>query len=190
MQRGDERAGFEVLRIRELAKARDVDALIDALCNQTEIPTLPVRAVAVRHLGEIGDPRAASSLADVLKNDRDERVRTVAAHALGQIGDQVAASALRERLDDPSSNVALAIINSLGRIRDREAVPRLIAYLEDGSWRFRRAAVSALIDIGDDRALSGLENLARSETPLRRLWLRRMLRRLRKNARRSRERGM
>ena len=61
-----------------------------------------VRSRAARALGKIGDTRAISPLADVLRDDESDTVRASAAWALTQIGTEDALDAATQYAEDRS----------------------------------------------------------------------------------------
>jgi HEAT repeat protein len=143
----------------ELRNARGaaVPALIDALGD----PEPKARLEAVKMLGELGDPRAAEPLADLLGDpsktmwdalwtalrslrkhvapaliaslaSNDQTIRRRAAELMGSIRDARFTEPLIEQLNkDRSTGVRVQIAEALGRIKDRAACEALLDALHD-----------------------------------------------------------
>jgi len=78
------------------------DALLHALGDEDA----DVRQRAIAALGEMGDQRGMSALADRLAHDATASVRTEAAYRLGLLGDTSALPILKTaREEDPSGSV-------------------------------------------------------------------------------------
>jgi HEAT repeat protein len=75
---------------------------------------------------------------------------------------------LAEVMDSQDDLVRLAAVETLGRLRSLEGVPALCAAVEDGSPGVRCAAVRALGEIGDVRALDELIGALGGDPMLRR----------------------
>lgn len=66
-----------------------------------------------------------------------------------------------------SPNERAAAARRLSFVHDREATPHLIAALDDPAPDVRRAAVEALMDLGDPAAIAPLNSLMKTETDRR-----------------------
>lgn len=121
-------------------------------------------------------PEAVAPLGRVLA-DPDPRVRKGAALALGEMGrlpsgasgeglQGRAAAQLLGRLDDPQSDVRIAVIDSLARLGDARAVLPLVAKTQDSEPEVRVAVVRALGVLGDARASGALLLAARDRDPM------------------------
>ncbi|MBI4616489.1 MAG: HEAT repeat domain-containing protein, partial [Planctomycetes bacterium] len=105
-----------------------------------------VRLEAVRALGEV--PEAVGELLRALEDDPSIDVRIAAASALGDLRDPQAVRPLIGRLSDPL--LRLSCVEALARIRTSDATgPFLALVAEEGSSLVRRAAVSALGEMGE-----------------------------------------
>ena len=93
------------------------------------------------------------ALADLLA---DEQLGGPAAAALQAIGGNEARDALRQALAANTCGDVEAVIAALGTLRDREATMHLLERVTDGDDRIRAAALAALAEIGDRRALNAL----------------------------------
>jgi HEAT repeat protein/CheY-like chemotaxis protein len=139
------------------------------------------RKAVVEALGQTGDKRAVEPLIEMLQNTYPNPCRT-AAWYLGYLGDNRAVEPLVAMMQDEMkrrrlANLLLATlrlydenagvctaIRSLGRLRDERAVEPLIATLQDESADVAWQAADALGKIGDVRALTHLERVAREDT--------------------------
>jgi len=130
--------------------------LVGALAD----PSPQVRQAVAVGLGQLGWGGAGRTLADVLATDPDAAVRGLAAHALGQLGSAQWVEALQEALaHDASPSVRLYAADALGNIGSRRALDGLVAALDDEEVRVQEAAVLALRQIADPRAIPPLEQL-------------------------------
>lgn len=146
---------------------RDVDQLIAALKEGT----MGERIRAAKALGALGDARAVDALlkafeeAGEQEEDEDEEedeeedgreLRIEIAEALGKIGDQRAFEPLFRFLERElplkySNELTLCawVIDAVGMLRDERAIPLLIEALEHADVDVRKAARSALAEIGE-----------------------------------------
>lgn len=106
----------------------------------------------------------------------DLAVRRAAAKALGQIGDKLAVPVLIEALNDNNLSLPnnfnamgqegdestwrydIAVVETLGILGDDRAVPIIIQKLESEDKKIFPAAVQALVNIGDGRAIVPIIN--------------------------------
>lgn len=125
----------------------------------------------VAMLGQLGDARAVTPLADLL-DDADPGLRKVAAWALGQIGDAGAVDALLAQLERESNpQAAGAIILSLARIGDLKALPALSRFIDDpSSDSLSATAWTALKLLGSICHLEHLIELLYSDRETVRYW--------------------
>lgn len=112
------------------------------------------REHVIAALGTLKSPQAVEPIGRVL-GDRSLQRRYVAAWSLGEIGDPRGISYLLPALGDEDREVQRYAVRALIKI-NREAVAPLLAFLETASVRGTSAAVRALGDIGDARALPAL----------------------------------
>lgn len=114
-----------------------------------------VRFEVTRSLGKL-DGVAVPFLIDALK-DQDGDIRRDAAFMLGGMGDERAIPALTEALKEPDEEVRFHVARNLGKFKE-PAVPYLLDALKDPDEHVRRYAAWILGVIGDERAISALEN--------------------------------
>lgn len=103
---------------------------------------------AVRVLGEIRDPRAVPSLAEILQRSGDLNMRAQAARALGKIASLQATERLRTALTDDAWQVRAQAATALGALGDPKNVDILTAAIADHSWWVRRNCAEALGRLG------------------------------------------
>ncbi len=129
---------------RDAAIAAHIRALSSADPSRME--------VALRALGEAGDPAAFLPICDVLERESDPTLRSLGLIALEKLAytPEMLAAILR---DPARSSVARAYAAwLLGRMEAVEAVPILIERLKDPDDHVRERAMEALGRIGDPRA--------------------------------------
>ena len=172
-----------------LKRAQAVPGLIQALAD----PAINVRINAAYALGEIKDGRAAAALLKALTSP-SWHVRDQAAWALRELGDAAIAPRLVAMLDQPNADVdhviwilrgvspeqtskALATMSKApdGAVRRRavalisalpaaQSVDLLCEALRDPDATVRAAAVTAVKDGADERALPAVQALIERET--------------------------
>jgi HEAT repeat protein len=121
------------------------------------------REHVIAALGTLKVAQAVAPIGRVL-GDRSLQRRYIAAWSLGEIGDPRGIPFLLAALGDDEGEVQRYAVRALIKI-NREAVVPLLVLLETASARATSAAVRALGDIGDSRALSAL--LQRVDGPAR-----------------------
>jgi HEAT repeat protein len=127
-------------RNREMDKIREASA---------------VRRAAARALGQVGDPRAVEPLIATLEHWGDADVRKAAAEALVKIG-APAVEPLIAALKDEVERVRKAAAETLVKIGAPAVEPLIAAWRDSSNWHVRQAAVGALGQIGDARAVKPL----------------------------------
>jgi HEAT repeat protein len=142
-------------RTCDRTRAQDVPRLIRLLNSEDE----DMRLAAAIALGWIGDCRAVEPLLAML-GDNDALVRKVAVDSLGLVGDARAVEGIGDVLkgDAVEENRASAAW-ALGRIGGEQSLGLLIGALSDKGGEVRYAAVTALGDMKDIRALQPLLNV-------------------------------
>jgi HEAT repeat protein len=127
---------------------------VPALLSRVEDDNKQLREYVIAALGTLKVVDAIPSISDVLANKTLER-RYVAAWALAEIGDAAAVPALLAALDDENSEVRRYATRGLIKL-NRIAVMPLLDYLADAKGEGAAAAIRAVGDIADKRALDAL----------------------------------
>ncbi len=135
---------------------RAVEPLIHALQHENSI----VRMYAVSALGDIGDARATEHLIRALGEEGDVQAR--AKEALIKIGEP-AVEPLVRALGDKDEVVRIAVAEILIKV-GKPAVEPLFPMLNHKTWYLQDRAARVLGEIGDERAVSHLLPLLRTDT--------------------------
>jgi HEAT repeat protein len=121
-----------------------------------------VRAYAARALGEYGDDTSAEPLGRALE-DKQQVVRWLAAEALGNLNSPRSGRVMLESLAKPvvreDAHLLAVIAESLGKRRYREAADALVGLLAHERADVRYAAIVALGEMGDERAIGPLQEV-------------------------------
>jgi HEAT repeat protein len=146
----------------KLGDGRAVEPLIQYLNDETGKWR---RDAVIRSLGNLRDARAVEPLVALLS---DEGCRDEVAWALGKIGDRRAREPLLASLSDgePDTRFWPAAAWALRRLDATGVYECLLAPLRSEDQRARVAAVSALGELGDPRAIDPLLNLLRTDPSL------------------------
>lgn len=132
-----------------------------------------VQLDALQRLVKIGDKVAVAQITPLLKETGEIKIE--AAKALGKLGDASAVPALIEAIDlgvgvgaDKASKDANSankeIADSLGRLGDKAAVEPLLQLVTKSRDSYAKvAAINALGDLGDARAVADLSKVAMDE---------------------------
>lgn len=167
--------------VRCLQQLRDPRAVLP-LCELLENEDAKVRRRIAEALGVIGDSAARSVLEKHLQRDSSDEVRAAAAQALGVLGDAAAipalmnalyevsavrvkalialgrlkspsiGPALKEMLTDPLPSIRYQAINILAELGDAAYVRDLEPLVDDADEMVQRAAMKALVTLGDERS--------------------------------------
>jgi len=106
--------------------------------------------------------REQSASAQAAPTQKPEKDRATRAHALGESGSLEAVPELVAALTDSSGNVRRLAASALGKLRAAAAVEPLLKLLEhEPGPQVRQYAIKALGAIGDKRAQTALEHIAR-----------------------------
>jgi HEAT repeat protein len=157
----DERALYLIAkqdwdRLPPLAK----DA-VEPLIHILEDKDFDVRWHAIIALGQIKDDRTINTLAAIIGNcDFDNRLQVIAVKTLENGGDKRAVPPLVDALKhNKEQDVRQAAAKALGKIKDPGAITPLIEALKDENYHVQIAAVTALGEIGHNRAVEPLLHL-------------------------------
>lgn len=130
------------------------DRAVPALLLRVQDENKQLREYVIAALGTLKVVDAIPAIRGVLEDKRLQR-RYVAAWALGEIGTPVAVDALLTALNDENSEVRRYATRGLIKL-NRLAVQPLLDYLVDAEGEGAAAAIRALGDIADKRALDAL----------------------------------
>ena len=144
--------------IAQAAEVVEPDDLIEVMSDGNDSRR---RSAAMEALSR-GGTRSVPALLRALK-DSDPEVVMFAANVLGRTRDPAAIPHLVSLLDHADPNVAQAAIDSLAQLRATVAVNSLVKILDRDPW-LRFAAVNALGEIGDTKAVEPLASLLSDET--------------------------
>lgn len=153
--------GDPATAVQLLSKAADARATA-ALTAELERRRV-AQPVVLLALGATGDPAALVPVLSALSS-RDPEIRLAAMNAMRPLlgEDGRASDVLIERLADSELEVRVLAAEYLGLVRARQGTEKLLALTAaDTPPRLRRAAVDALGEIGDPRALPALLALLR-----------------------------
>lgn len=144
-----------------LGKLNDPQA-IPALMAALSHDWLGTRVQAARSLGKLKDRRALAPLKKVLGNfEADFALRQAAAEALGDLGACEAVPVLKEALIRGAVwHVREKAAYSIARLESADGAPTLISVLDQADLYGVLAAIQALAELGDDRAVGPLRSLA------------------------------
>lgn len=142
--------------IEKMKAGRDVEGLIKA-SKYGKDPC--IRSEAVLALGDIFDGRIVGALGEALK-DEDVQVRMDAVHALGIVHDSRSIDVLSEALKDRDQGIrSLAqkmLISHVHSLKVEPDVDGLVRAASSDDHYIRLNAVSALGEVGDERASEAL----------------------------------
>ncbi|MCL4401909.1 MAG: HEAT repeat domain-containing protein [Acidobacteria bacterium] len=115
--------------------------------------TLAGKDFACRQLSVIGTEASVPALAGMLGQTE---TANMALYALARIPGAKADEAIRQALPKSSGAAKVAVINALGHRRDRTSVPALKGLVFSNDAAIAGAAIAALGEIGDGKALQAL----------------------------------
>ena len=127
---------------------------VPVLLQQVHAEDKQMREYVVAALGTLQVVEAIPAISDVLASSQLKR-RYVAAWALGEIGDVAAVPALLDALADENSEVRRYATRALIKLNKAAVLP-LIDYLGEARGEGAAAAIRAVGDIADKRALEAL----------------------------------
>jgi HEAT repeat protein len=146
------------VRLRAAVALRALGAA-EALRDLLDYPDPEIRGMAVTGLAKIGHRESLPDVARLMK-DEDAEVRRRAAAFMGEVaGEEVnetAIGCLALFLQDRESAVRSEALKSLGRIKGEKSCDLALSALKDQDWQVRYTAVTALGEIGHNKALDDL----------------------------------
>lgn len=140
---GDFQQRWDVAKLFPKLAVGNVEGVIAPLIEivRDEEEDEELRWYAARILGEFNQPRAISTLIELLKTADNDELTAMAATALGQIGNS-AIAALSELLADEETR--LLAVRSLAHIRRSEIITPLLSVVKDPDATIRAVAIEAL----------------------------------------------
>jgi FOG: HEAT repeat len=151
------------LSLGKIASAEAASSLILSLRDADPL-VRQYSAWALGNLGEHASPEAASALIALLE-DPNPAVANAAAQAIGSIGaGPEAVTRLLTILSEGSVQARRTVITVLGVLESPLAYKGLLNALADHDADVRQGAVSALGELGDRRAVPGIEARLRLDT--------------------------
>jgi PAS domain S-box-containing protein len=161
-------------------------AAFDRFAEMVDADDPEIRKLAVRSLGQIGDPRAFEPLVELFRtgdgvsrqaavgalkalahpetvahlcdllSEDDAPVREAAVRVIGHFGGAGCEETILELCEDADERVRRAALEQLPNIADARAVPVLIDVLKQGSPRERETAAKALAQVETDESAAAL----------------------------------
>lgn len=131
----------------------EVDLWMNQLCSLKDDKS---KLEAINRLGELGDRRSSTILADIVLEDNNPILRQAGVYALGKIKDPTSIYALIKKLKDQNNDVCLAAIKSLSNFKEKKALHSLIDCLKSENVNIRKGAAIALGKMENPDALDSL----------------------------------
>ncbi|MEQ8188568.1 MAG: HEAT repeat domain-containing protein [Candidatus Eremiobacterota bacterium] len=131
----------------------EVDLWMNQLCSLKDDKS---KLEAINRLGELGDRRSSTILADIVLDDNNPILRQAGVYALGKIKDPTSIYALMKKLKDQNNDVCLAAIKSLSNFKEKKALHSLIECLKSENVNIRKGAAIALGKMENPDALDSL----------------------------------
>lgn len=143
-----------VLELGKIGDPQAVDALIDILCNDSDLNVVEDVTWA---LGCMKDAATTKLIAAMEGADATVRHRIV--HTLGKFGDAAALDVLLQTLNDSDSKIRYKALIALGQIGDERAIQGIINCLGDQQLEVQQCATDVLEQFGEKSILPLIENL-------------------------------
>jgi hypothetical protein len=124
------------------------------------------RSRALEALVAIGGIAASEAIIKSYRelNDKDQKIRLI--RALGRINNEISINFLEQLIEENDEANAIAAAQAIGDLQSVSSVPKLVIIVTEGKNNdLRRAAISALIEIGDRSAAEPLLNLLKEFDP-------------------------
>ncbi len=162
---GDERPAVRARAAKTLGRMQNTDhtAFLVPVLNDTDAT---VRGAVCFALGQIGDDRAAPSLAARLRRETDPKLLREGLKALGKMGGPAASAGSAAYLKNEDPLTRAEACYALGRMEDSTQTVQLVALLTDESDEVRAAAAYAIEKSGQEEFASGLVPLYQDTSPV------------------------
>ena len=140
-------SGAAMMLIQKLGNTPTVS---DLLISTTQHPDADIRKGAVKHLGDLGDPKLIPTFESILKNKNESPyVLYNVIVALGRLKDQPIVPALKLATQTNAAQVRMHAAKLIGQLKAEEAIPSLIHLLADLDVYVRTGSINALTEIGE-----------------------------------------
>ena len=152
-----EARGAAMTLIKNLGNTPTVSNL---LISATQHPDADIRKGAVRHLGDLSDPKLIPTFESILKNKNESPyVLYNVIVALERLREEPIVPALKLATQTNAGQVRMHAAKLIGQLKAEEALPSLIHLLADLDANVRTASINALTEIGNPSIESLIEVL-------------------------------
>ena len=142
-----EASGAAMTLIKNLGNTPTVSNL---LISATQHPDADIRKGAVRHLGDLSDPKLIPTFELILKNKNESPyVLYNVIVALERLREEPIVPALKLATQTNAGQVRMHAAKLIGQLKAEEALPSLIHLLADLDANVRTASINALTEIGN-----------------------------------------
>ena len=142
-----EASGAAMTLIKNLGNTPTVSNL---LISATQHPDADIRKGAVRHLGDLSDPKLIPTFESILKNKNESPyVLYNVIVALERLREEPIVPALKLATQTNAGQVRMHAAKLIGQLKAEEALPSLIHLLADLDANVRTASINALTEIGN-----------------------------------------
>ncbi|MCE2394649.1 HEAT repeat domain-containing protein [Candidatus Poribacteria bacterium] len=140
-------SGAAMMLIQKLGNTPTVSGL---LISATQHPDADIRKGAVRHLGDLEDPKLIPTFESILKNKNESPyVLYNVIVALERLREEPIVPALKLATQTNAGQVRMHAAKLIGQLKAEEAIPSLIHLLADLDANVRLASINALTEIGN-----------------------------------------
>ena len=136
-----------IILIQKLGNTPTVSAL---LISATQHPDADIRKGAVKHLGDLEDPKLIPTFESILKNKNESPyVLYNVIVALERLREEPIVPALKLATQTNAGQVRMHAAKLMGQLKAEETIPSLIHLLADLDVYVRTASINALTEIGE-----------------------------------------
>ncbi len=140
-------SGAAMMLIQKLGNTPEVS---DLLIRATQHPDADIRKGAVKHLGDLADPKLIPTFESILKNKNESPyVLYNVIGALERLKDEPIVPALKLATQTNAAQVRMHAAKLIGQLKAEEAIPSLIHLLADLDAYVRTVSINALNLIGE-----------------------------------------
>ena len=152
-----------------IQKLGNTPAVTDLLIKATENPDAAIRKQAVKHLGDLADPKLIPTFESILKKKNESPyVLYQVIAALGRLKAEPIVPALKLATQTNAAQVRMHAAKLIGELKAEEAIPDLIPLLADSDTYVKTRAINALTQIGEasiEPLIEVLDSSARNVLP-------------------------